>query len=1346
MPITNVPGATTIPTTTPTAPATGPTTTAPATVAAAEVPVAAPPSPDATVRTDVGRKAAEKLVGVVSKFKDVAGTGQESAARGDPRITERRNAMSTLIAEKSGSLVLPAVFDTLGPNVSEDIKWLKSADRSDYKIDGDSKQFDWAKSDMTGSATIDKEFKRRVNKGKERSNAIAAGTAKFLDVSDASVIGLSMISDPKKRADSLMDALLQFRGRVDQAKQAEVTYGDGVTRADQIAPALIAEQRIVLATASFDPTDPAKTRDYALLREVIASHPTSSVNGIFDARNAVGKIFMDANDNYSSTTHATAWIKEEVPPGATASAYKSIHHNFSRDTPGNVAATIKEWVFPQGPAERRESLFLSLTDAIQLARGGDKSGALAVLKALPAPDKATLQPLLDPLAADANLDVALAITQFIEGGAKKPLASDTRKQIGDLAKKATDCLSWSYSKDSTCKTVRDTLAAFGEPLATQLKPLLDSIKDISNDQLGATIKKWLDDNPNLKLANNAETNLGYFARMYRAVCQDQPSLKTLEQNLFKAGDAWAEIADVVARMSANDDLGTLKELGEARLAMRDAIVNAKTGFERQELIRFDAQLGRLTCTELGTAVDGVGDCKTPEQRALALLGVQTALRSAVASGLHAIRDLDDPASSKGAPLDKVLVDVDTAIASGKVTEDQYRELMCAVYQSSARTIQNMRSFADARAADVATGGAQLDPMFMDQFVKQSPLHYASALAQKGMRVGLKEKITPRSIENVEGMRVLNSIGPVVFSDLVFAENSKQLAEMGTTKDQLAVLYKLEEKKMVAVGGLMVDTENAPGGNSHLNMYAMNNGIPVLALPELRTKYAEFFANAEREGGVYMDDKSGSFRMMTLQKAVEDGLIPGARVGDDASIKAAVAKLRPGVNRNVTFFKSTTDGQAFEVAAKHETIINEQRGTRQVEIYIPQEEVAGVGRGCPTFEELAKLGIHARHLAGEKGTVLALLSQHPVIGKYVPKGSEITPGDIRDMLKAAKLDDGSTLAEAWDNVWTKDPKVGLCDDDNYLQSAFYTDSAYRAKTRQSLQDLTRDKLEATMMDLSKTPPTLSDEGQKFYANLMRNPALRESELGSIILRSSFTGEDRPGKSGAGQYESYVDKKMAKKIYGEAKVTEMFDQLTAATTKYNDAVKANDPTAIAAAKTALDQVRVAHNEFMGPARVKAAIGVVESTWMPEPIENNVAEGFFLKYIGPTVVAQACLNPDVSGVMISRNVESGGRGQVTFQLVKGFGGGVDGGKATEGVVSIGGAALKMVDGAPADGSKVTVQGIEMTDQDMQQLRTIVLETEKYFHEVVEKGKGYAVDMEVARQNGQWCIVQARTIMLDK
>ena len=75
-----------------------------------------------------------------------------------------------------------------------------------------------------------------------------------------------------------------------------------------------------------------------------------------------------------------------------------------------------------------------------------------------------------------------------------------------------------------------------------------------------------------------------------------------------------------------------------------------------------------------------------------------------------------------------------------------------------------------------------------------------------------------------------------------------------------------------------------------------------------------------------------------------------------------------------------------------------------------------------------------------------------------------------------------------------------------------------------------------------------------------------------------------------------------------------------------------------------------------------------------------------------------------------------------------------------------MAIVDGTAGNHGKVSVQGTIVGDKDMQKLREIVLETERFFNDTVEPGKGYAVDMEVARQDGEWKIVQARVILMDK
>lgn len=1234
------------------------TTSKPAeTPAQGQVELKAPKTVTTTERSQAAEEAAKKLIATVETHKDRDGKAAlEGFGKGDPRVTERRSALSTLIAEKSGAVVDPKALKAISSEIAKDISFLQETDQKEYVV-GAKDQFEWFRPYTNNTVNVNsltQEFDKRVSAQKTMASAVSQGAKKFFDVSTMSVVGLGMIADGEKRGDSMMDALLQFRGRTDKANQKEDAW---TTRIDRFGVALLAEQRALLGSAKLDGSAQGN-KDYALLREIISSHPISSTNQIYEARNAVATILTDQGsfaDRMSSERSPTAWIWKEKAPGATASPYSSIHHNFSRDTPQNIRLAVEEWMMPKGDRASRAQLFTGLVEV--MGKLGSK-----------------------------------------DAGAKEAIA-----HVVDLAKKAG---------------------------VTDL-PAIDVADAGAKDK----VLNYLKSSCTKNLGSNAEKNLEMMARVYVSVCADRPTLESLEKNLFRAGSAWPQVADVVVQLAQKNDLGAMRELGLARLAMKDAIVNTSSGYERHELIKMDGQLSRMTNEHLGASVDRIGTIKTPEQRTEALFAVQTALRSALASGLDGLVSEKDAGVSTDA-LKSTLKDVDAALAKGSVTELGYRGLMGQVHVAVTKTVQNIRAFADQRSAAVARGGMTLDPEFADQFIKQTSLHYATAIAQKGMRVGLTEKISARKIENVEGMRILNGIGPVVFKEVVFAENSKQLAEMGTTKDQLAILYKLEEKKMVAVGGLMVDTEHAPGGNSHLNMYAMNNGIPVVALPELRTKYAEFFKTAQKEGGLYMDDSGDGFTMMTVKMAQEEGKV--------STNPAEIDKMRPGVNRKITFLKPTSDGASFEVAAKHDAIINEKRITHDVEIFLPQDEIKGIGRGVPTWDQLATLGIHARHLAGEKGTVLALMGQHPKLKAHTMPGSTVTPADVADLLEGAKGPNGQNLKDMWDNVWEKDPKVGVVDDRNFTKSAFYTDASYRKQTRETLQTATREGLEKSLLDLSKTPATMTAAGQALYDKILQNKDMATAQNGSMIFRSSYTAEDRPGKSGAGQYESYVDRQIGNKITGKAIVDASFASYEGA----REALVAAKKTGrgVPQAQAAFDAAAKAHNDVMGPARVWSALGVVESAWMAEPVENNVAEQFFLKHVGCTIACQATVKPDISGVMISRDLESGARNQVTFQLVKGFGGGVEGGKTTEGVITEAATRTHVVDGKETSGAKVDVQDIHVDEADMQKLREIVLETERFFDDTVEAGKGHAVDMEVARQDGQWYVVQARVIQMDK
>ncbi|MFZ9886618.1 MAG: PEP/pyruvate-binding domain-containing protein, partial [Myxococcota bacterium] len=1242
-----------------------PSTAAPSPKTAEQVPLASPQAPEAETRAAVARESVARLTDVIDRHKEVTGNAMASRGKGDPRITERRSAVSTLVAAKAGVVDLDNLM-ALSQAVKEDVEWLRSADRTDYQRDvaapvrdwgaaTPDNPFSWTQSDMSRPNALLKEFTDRRDTGIKQAQELESGARSYFPIERGSLIGLSYLTQPARRADALADALLQLRARTDLEQQVNPDVYPSKVRIDKVGPAIVAEQRVVLKEAKLSIDNPDQLREFALLKQVIASHPLSTANGIFEARNAVGGIFHTENsDNYSARDHATAWVMTETPPGASAPPYRAIHHNYSKDTPRNIRATIDEWIFPVGPKELRGETFGLLTDALQTARQGDVAAARELLAA----------------AAEKN-----------PGG------------VGDLK---------------------------AQLAATPDSELADGLRNA----LVATLQKSVGTEP-----ANQEKNLLLFARLFRSVCETRPTARSLQNELFHAGDAWPEVADVITQLGRDNGPGTLKELGEARVAMRDAILAAPTGYERNDLILFDAKLERLTTEELGAAVERVGDLSTDAQKSEALLAVQTALRAGVASGLHAIKDPADPAAKKGESLDVVLADIDAAMAKGSIGEDAYRTLMSRVYVSVARSVQNIRSFIDRRAADVAAGGAELDPQFLDQLVKQTPLHYATALAQKGMRAGLKEVIEPRHIQNPTGLRVLNSIGPVVFDSVVFAQNTKELVAKKPEKDALSVLWELSEKKMVAVGGLIVDTQHAPGGNSHLNMYAMNNGIAVLALPELREKYSAFLEQAAKEGGVYVDDRNGEFHMMTVEYALEQG----------ALTRDKLEELRPGTNRRISYLKSNASGDGFDVIAKHEAVISPERKTREVELYVPLDEVKGIGRGVTSFADLAKLGVHGRHLAGEKGLVLALMKADPTIGPYVPDGSVITTGRVNGLLHDAGI------LEEWNKPWAADPKVGRVDDNNFLQSAFYTDAGYRAQVRSHLQETTLHKLTEHLIhknaDGSLVP---SPAGQAFYEELLQNPALGDS----LIFRSSYTGEDRPGKSGAGQYESYVDKSVAKKLYGKERVEEMFTKLEAAkqavssaeatVSTASDGDKAAAEQTLATAREQLAAARRDHNAFMAVPRLQAAIGVIESAWMPEPVENNVADEVNLQHIMCSCTVQNCIDPQVSGVMISRDIEHGTRGQVSYQLVKGFGGGVDGGKTEEGLITASGHSVKMHYPGEPDG---------LTSANaLKELRQVVLSVEKFFHDVMEPGKGYAVDMEVCREDEQWKVVQARVILMER
>ncbi len=485
------------------------------------------------------KAAAKKLIDVLETHKDLDGDdGLAGYGQGDARITERRSALATLLSEKTGSVVKEKTLARISDEIERDIEFLKSTDRREYSVGGKG-QFEWFRpfNNWTVSDShLEAEFTSRVAAQSKQATAFDAGKRAFFDVSTMSVVGLALLKDPNKRAAGLMDAGLQFRARTDAASQVE---DSARTRIDRFGAALLAEQRAMLSTVSLKAGNPKSEREYALLREVIASHPISSTNQIYEARNAVASILTDQGrfeDRMSSEDSPTSWIWLEKAPGATASGYSSIHHNFSRDTPKNIEATINAWFFPKGDPASRGMIFSGLTDIMACARACK-----------------------------------------IEGLGERYAA---------------------LSKDAVQAGVKDLPSLSFKDGATAAKTLASYLKRSSPRDLG----------------KNFEKNLEMAGRLYRAVCAEQPGLKTLERQLFRAGTAWPAVADVMVAIRKKDDRSALRELGEARLAMKAAIFGTKSGFERHELINFDATLARLTNEHLGTAVDRLGTLSTDAQR------------------------------------------------------------------------------------------------------------------------------------------------------------------------------------------------------------------------------------------------------------------------------------------------------------------------------------------------------------------------------------------------------------------------------------------------------------------------------------------------------------------------------------------------------------------------------------------------------------------------------------------------------------------------------------------------------------------------------------------------------------
>jgi pyruvate, water dikinase len=134
------------------------------------------------------------------------------------------------------------------------------------------------------------------------------------------------------------------------------------------------------------------------------------------------------------------------------------------------------------------------------------------------------------------------------------------------------------------------------------------------------------------------------------------------------------------------------------------------------------------------------------------------------------------------------------------------------------------------------------------------------------------------------------------------------------------------------------------------------------------------------------------------------------------------------------------------------------------------------------------------------------------------------------------------------------------------------------------------------------------GKALLAKLEKIPGLEGKT--PWILRSSFTGEDRPNKSAAGLYDSV-------------------------------------PNAISAKQ-----------------RILGIVQVIASSFNPDAVKNNLEYGIDGSQVWPAVIVQRCLDAETSGVAVSRG-NGGAFGDVAYQARRGFGGGVDREDSEEGII---------------------------------------------------------------------------------
>ncbi len=1046
----------------------------------------------------------------------------------------------------------------------------------------------------------------------EAVEALADGSKGFVEANPQmlSTQVIDRIADGELRARSMMDLLLQFRAPEDtQATREKMFAGaEGVQAAFEL--------RDLARNANPVVGDPAVERDYAMRRAVALANPRGSSNAVLEARHVVSAL--------RKLSWAMVYGQNAKPEGCAIPPYSAIHHNFSTESPKIIRAFIEKLVFAGGSGES----FATLVEAMGEAAASEKDGTIGrnvgrLMASLEKSDPAVLEAFSDFVSLKKLNDQPLSarLEAFLVSRCKAPLDSPT------------------IEGDAT---------------------LTDADREhLTRGKIELTKGQY-------------PAKLTLAAKLFRLICNSMPSAKTLATQAFSSFGARPLLADVDFALNTEAaPTVTLKAITDARLALRSEFGKRSVGFERMAIWSLDRQLELLASTHLGSIVDGMTDLKDASALNEALAGLKLALDGARISGLDQIRDFSDPLSNKAPTLKDGVAAIDALYTKGEVEISEYRDAIAIAYEAIVKTTENIRSWSDRRAADVQKGRLLPNPAFSDDFVKEGPLHYARAIAQKAMAVGLETEMSPTRIINPPGVTSLNRIGRVVFDRVLLAENMSQLKKLGAKRSDFCFVRTMDEKKMLAVGGVM---SNFPGGYCHAAVYARGAGMAALSNPEIGANWEQFIGHLGTTGDkLYFDDSNSRIVMMPFGEAVKAGL---ARA-DEAD------KLKPGANRHVEFVSWQQATAQWETIGTHDVQVNPERPTYNIKIYTPAPSIRGLGEKCMSFQEAGALGIDGRGLGGEKNTVLAMMSVDPMLAPYVP------PGGYMPSARCFSLMAEAGVLQDWLNVYEKDPLVGQITDVNFLASQLYTDADYREGVRATLNALVKAKAVAHLVapdgQLTTAGKALTDE--------IQTNIFKKEDCANKITRSSFSAEDRPFKSGAGQYDSFPNCR------------------TPAQVLVGDAHKPD-------------------------GEVGGIVGVLASAWERPPIENNVIEEYNLAHIAPSVTIMKCMNPRYSGVAVTRDTDNGHRRTTSYQLVKGFGGGVENGITEEGRLTKDGQTLKRT--LPG------VDGSMMEPEIAKQLFEVTQRIEQLFHDKIEAGKGYAVDIEWVfdEDDKKLYIVQARTV----